>query len=76
MTDPTMEILMMARIKSLSVTVLHPSVHIVCLHEMKHPTTEAVQALVLVREEMQLTGICPKGVLVTSVMFSYLEESC
>ena len=38
------EELMLARIKSLAVTVLHPSVHIVTLHDMKQLPSETVKS--------------------------------
>ena len=36
---------MMARIKSLAVTMLHPSLHIVSLHDIKQIAKEIIKAL-------------------------------
>ena len=70
------EELMLARIKSLSVTVLHSSVHIVALHEMKQLPGESVKAFsARVRgtaANCNLTKKCPTD----NVDVSYQEETC
>ena len=69
---------LLTRIKSLSVTTLHPSMHIVSLHEMKQSSDETSKAFsARVRGTAANCGLqkkCPKQTC--GEMVSYLEETC
>ena len=69
---------LLKQIKELSVTVLHPSVHIVALHQMKQQDGETVKAFSArvkgTASNCNLTKICSKtGCTQTN---SFLEETC
>ena len=72
------EELMLARIKSLAVTVLHASVHIVTLHDMKQLPSETVKSFsARVRgtaANAELTKPCPSPTCTQTV--SFLEDTC
>ena len=72
------EDLMLARIKSLAVTVLHASVHIVTLHDMKQLPSETVKSFsARVRgtaANCELTKPCPAPACTQTI--SFLEDTC
>ena len=72
------EDLTLARIKSLVVTILHPSLHIVALHKLKQLPSETSESFSVrcrgILANCNLTKKCPNAACARDV--SYLEETC
>ena len=73
----TTEVLMLEKIKSLAVTVLHPSVHIVTLHDMKQLPSETVKSFsARVRGTAANCNLSKKCPCATPQNVSYQDETC
>ena len=77
-TQANTEAALLLQIKSLSVTILHPSVHVVSLHDMKQQESETVKSYTArvkgTASNCSLTKKCTRAGCNQDV--SYLEETC
>ena len=69
---------LISKIKDLAVTTLHPSVHVVALHQMLQQENESIKAFTArvkgTASNCRLTKTCSKAGCDQEV--SYLEETC